>query len=165
MSAIETGINGVAAFELRAFGDDRGWLAEVFRQDAFDHAPAMAYVSVTRPGKARGPHEHLAQSDLFVFAGPGEFEVYLYDGRAASPTRSASWSGRFGESRRAGMIVPPGVIHAYRCVSPVDGWVVNLPNRLYAGVGKSGPVDEIRHENLPASPFYSAFDRAWFAGE
>jgi dTDP-4-dehydrorhamnose 3,5-epimerase len=31
--------------------------------------------------------------------------------------------------------------------------VLNFPNRLFAGEGKKNPVDEIRHESDPASPY------------
>jgi dTDP-4-dehydrorhamnose 3,5-epimerase len=44
------------------------------------------------------------------------------------------------------VIVPPGVVHAYKNTASTPGWVFNAPNRLYAGPGKRSPVDEIRHE-------------------
>ncbi|MBI1785836.1 dTDP-4-dehydrorhamnose 3,5-epimerase family protein [Candidatus Sumerlaeota bacterium] len=163
-NSIETGIAGVILRTLAPHLDSRGWLAEAYRSDESAHRPAMAYISVTEPGVARRPHEHRDQSDLFVFAGPGDFTVYLYDNRADSPTRGKSYSQIFGESRPASLIVPPGVIHAYRCSPPRAGWILNLPDRLYAGEGRKQPVDEIRHENDPNSPFYSAFDRSLFMG-
>ena len=49
--------------------------------------PAMAYISMTRPGVARGPHEHREQADYFAFIGPSNFKVYLWDARDDSPTR------------------------------------------------------------------------------
>jgi dTDP-4-dehydrorhamnose 3,5-epimerase len=58
-----------------------------------------------------------------------------------------------GESNRLGVLVPPGIVHAYKNVSPVPGLVFNAPNQLYAGWAKQEPVDEIRHEDLPDSPF------------
>jgi dTDP-4-dehydrorhamnose 3,5-epimerase len=42
--------------------------------------------------------------------------------------------------------VPPGVVHAYRNVGDDDAFVLNFPDRLYAGKNKAEPVDEIRHE-------------------
>jgi dTDP-4-dehydrorhamnose 3,5-epimerase len=51
------------------------------------------------------------------------------------------------------IIIPPGVVHAYKNVGATPGWVVNCPNRLYAGVGRREPVDEIRHESRPDNPF------------
>lgn len=49
--------------------------------------------------------------------------------------------------------IPAGVVHAYKNVGNVAGWVINCPNRLYAGEGKKEPVDEIRHEDDPTGPF------------
>lgn len=157
-----TGIAGVVITELQIHRDGRGWLGEAYRADEADHRPAMAYLSVTEPGRARGPHEHLYQTDLFVFAGPGEFAVYLYDNRAESPTAGARFEGFFGEGRPVSLLVPPRVIHAYRCISATAGWIVNMPDKLYKGCGRKNQLDEIRHEDKPDSPFYRAFDRKLF---
>jgi dTDP-4-dehydrorhamnose 3,5-epimerase len=51
------------------------------------------------------------------------------------------------------VIVPPGVIHAYRNIGTENGIVFNAPNRLYGGAGRKSPVDEIRHEDEAASPY------------
>lgn len=165
MNRVETGIEHVVLNELRPYHDRRGWLAEFHRMDELDHSPSMAYLSMTLPGMSRGPHEHALQTDLFVFAGPGEFEVYLYDNRPESATHGRSWSGVLGASRPGALIVPPRVIHAYRCVSDVPGLIANLPDKLYKGPGRALPVDEVRHEDRDDSPFYEAFDRALFRSE
>lgn len=142
-------IDGVVIEELRRFGDQRGWLLEVFRHDALDEAawPAMGYVSMTCPGIARGPHEHVDQTDLFAFVGPGAFKVYLWDAREDSPTFGVKQTVTAGAQAPMTVLVPPGVVHAYRNVSDENGLVFNVPNRLYAGWGKKEPVDEIRHED------------------
>lgn len=51
-----------------------------------------------------------------------------------------------GLSNPTAVYIPPGVAHAYRCVSEEPGMVFNAPNRLYAGWNKKDVVDEIRHE-------------------
>jgi dTDP-4-dehydrorhamnose 3,5-epimerase len=51
------------------------------------------------------------------------------------------------------LIIPPGVVHAYKNVSSEPGLVFNCPNRLFKGPGRNDRVDEIRHEDDPASPF------------
>jgi dTDP-4-dehydrorhamnose 3,5-epimerase len=51
------------------------------------------------------------------------------------------------------VIVPPGVVHAYKNVGIENGLVFNAPDRLYAGEGKKSPVDEVRHEEVEDSPF------------
>lgn len=151
----ESLIHGVKIKPLRRFHDARGWLVELFRNDELspsDH-PVMAYVSQTLPGVARGPHEHREQSDCFAFVGPGDFKLYLWDERHDSPTRGHCQALIVGESNLVAVIIPPGVVHAYENVSDYPGVVFNCPNRLYAGEGKKGPVDEIRHEDRPDSRF------------
>jgi len=108
---------------------------------------------MTKPGVARGPHEHVDQTDYFGFVGPSIFRLYLWDNRSGSSTYQQSFSVDLGESQPAVVIVPPGVVHAYRNIGPVDGLVFNAPNRLYAGEGKKEAVDEIRHEDAADSPF------------
>jgi dTDP-4-dehydrorhamnose 3,5-epimerase len=131
----------------------------LYRADVLEKAgltgaqPVMAYLSATRPGVVRGPHEHQEQTDFFAFAGPSDFEVTLWDNRVGSPTCGQREVLVLGASRPATLLVPPGVVHAYRNVGEVEGWVLNFPNRLYKGVGRREPVDEIRHEDDPDSKF------------
>lgn len=148
-------IHDVVIRPLKPFTDSRGWLIEVYREDELPeaHHPVMSYVSETLPGVVRGPHEHADQSDYFAFVGPGDFRLYLWDWRPASPSYKHRVTVVVGQSNRAGVIIPPGVVHAYKNVSEHPGWVFNLPNRLYAGRGKKDPVDEIRHENQADSVF------------
>jgi dTDP-4-dehydrorhamnose 3,5-epimerase len=140
---------------LSIFADQRGWLAEIFRQDelAPEHFPAMAYVSVTKPGVGRGPHAHRDQTDLFCFVGPGDFRVTLWDNRADSLTCGARQDFLLGETLPAILVVPPGVVHGYKNVSDRPGLVCNFANRLYRGRGRSEAVDEIRFEDDAQSPF------------
>ncbi len=142
-------------FELERNEDDRGWLMELFRQDQLcqEDWPRMAYVSETKPGVVRGPHEHKDQSDLFVFVGPGDFELHLWTPWSSFPERPEHKHQMqvVGESNPQAVLVPPGVVHGYKCVSDYSGWVFNFPNKMYKGAGKNYPVDEYRHENDPNS--------------
>lgn len=146
-------IKGVIIKELNKYHDDRGWLSEIYRDDESDFKPAMAYVSVTRPGIVRGPHEHKAQSDCFVFLGPGSFDLYLWDNRKNSETYQETLVVRLGDEKPASVIIPPGVVHGYKCVSENDAMVINLPDKLYKGEGKKEEIDEIRWEEDSESQF------------
>jgi len=148
-------IHDVVIKPLAKFLDERGWLAEMFRSDELPERfrPEMAYISMTVPGVARGPHEHVEQSDYFCFIGPGNFKVYLWDSRKESTSYGTKQILFCGVDSPLSIIVPPGVVHAYKNVSSENGIVFNAPDRLYAGNGKSCPVDEIRHEDEAASPF------------
>ena len=148
-------IEGVVVKALEVRTDERGWLAEIFRSDDMspDLIPAMAYVSVTGPGLARGPHEHLLQTDVFCFLGRAAFEVRMWDNRPGSPTYRHHQSLVVAAGSLILVIIPPGVVHGYRNVGNVEGMMINLPNRLFRGRGRSEPVDEIRSEDDPGSPF------------
>jgi dTDP-4-dehydrorhamnose 3,5-epimerase len=148
-------VDGVIWKELNKYHDQRGWLCELFRQDELQEQfiPVMGYASVTEPGIARGPHEHVDQADYFCFFGPSDFKLYLWDARPFSPTRGVVEVKIVGASCPMAVIVPPGVVHAYRNIGNVPGLVFNCPNQLYKGWGKAEPVDEIRHEDLINSPF------------
>src|SRR5438270_13859573 len=84
-------IDGVIWKPLTKYHDQRGWLCELFRHDEgpAELHPVMAYLSVTDAGVARGPHEHVDQTDYFCFLGPSNFKIYLCDHRPSSPTRGA----------------------------------------------------------------------------
>ena len=113
----------------------------------------MAYLSLTGPGVVRGPHEHAEQTDCFCFLGPSAFRICLWDTRPFSPTQGNCQSDLVEPDVPLRLIVPPGVVHAYQNVGTTPGLVFNAPNRLYRGPGKTGLVDEIRHEERPESPF------------
>ncbi len=108
-------IPGVIIRPLTRREDARGWLAELFRDDELPEGfePTMGYLSVTRPGVARGPHEHADQTDGFVFL-DGAYELYLWDNRPGHPP--AHETHRVGAENPVIAFVPPGVVHAYRNV-------------------------------------------------
>jgi len=146
-------IHGVIIKPLIKNIDPRGSLTEIFRRDELDFDPLMSYVSLTNPGIVRGPHEHAVQSDCFVFLGPGNFRLYLWDRREKSPTNGEALEIEVGEGNPSLVIVPPGVVHGYKCISDVPALSINLPDKLYKGINKAQEVDEIRWEKDPESPY------------
>ena len=148
---IEGEINDVITYPIKRNDDDRGWLAELFRHDdiAEEYHPVMSYISFTKPGVQRGPHEHVDQADLFCFLGPSTFKLRLWDNRPASPTYNKMTTLTAGEDEPLAIVIPKGVVHCYKNIGPADGMVINCPNRLYMGHGRRDPVDEIRHEDDP----------------
>jgi len=142
-------VHDVIIRPLNRYDDSRGWLIELFRSDDLpaEFLPVMAYVSSTRPGITRGPHEHVDQADLFCFLGPSNFKLRLWDNREDSETYRYMTTLVIGQDNPASILIPAGVVHAYQNVGDVDGIVINCPNRLYRGHGRKEEVDEIRHEN------------------
>ena len=149
-------IEGVVWKPLTRFHDKRGWLCELFRDYELpaDFRPAMAYISSTEPGVARGPHEHVDQADCFCFIGPSNFLMAVWDNRPSSPTFRNHEYKVVGADQPMLIIVPAGVVHGYKNVGGVHGLVFNCPNQLYKGMGRKEPIDEIRHEADPNSPFH-----------
>jgi dTDP-4-dehydrorhamnose 3,5-epimerase len=146
-------IKDVIIKKLNKYEDARGWLTEIFRTDELAFNPAMGYVSLTKPGIIRGPHEHVAQSDCFIFLGPGSFKLYLWDRRENSPTKGEALELTVGEDDPSLVVVPPGVVHGYKCVSDIPALSINLPDKLYKGAGKKEEIDEIRWEIEKDSPY------------
>jgi dTDP-4-dehydrorhamnose 3,5-epimerase len=146
-------INDVVIKSLQKYEDERGWLSEIWRKDEENFQPEMSYVSLTNPGMIRGPHEHKFQSDVFVFLGPGNFELNLWDNRENSSTFKENVKIEVGENNPSLVVVPPGIVHGYKCLGDKPAWCINLPNKLYKGKGKKEEVDEIRWEQDLNSPF------------
>jgi dTDP-4-dehydrorhamnose 3,5-epimerase len=153
MFTLSEGMDGVVVRSLSKHEDERGWLCELYRSDEWDHQAAMCYASWTLPGKARGPHEHVYQSDCFAFLGPGRLRLYLWDAREESKTYLQRMCLDVGEENPVVVLVPPRVVHAYKCISEDKGLVLNFPDKLYAGVQRKQEVDEIRHEDMQESRF------------
>lgn len=156
-----SGLWNVVFEKLPRFDDARGHLVQLFRKDELSRLPQyggprvdfppMAYLSVTATGVSRGPHEHLTQTDIFIFC-CSQFEIFLWDNRPKSPTHRSRHRLYTTKEDYWRLLVPPGVVHAYRALDNA-GTVINCPDKLYAGWDQEQPVDEIRHERDPSSPF------------
>ena len=148
MNWINAPIEGVKIIPTKVNTDQRGWLSELFRSDdPTPIHPAMAYLSCTKPGVSRGPHEHVSQTDHFFFIS-GVWIVKLWDTRPSFPPHLHQFIIKIPTL----VTVPPRVIHAYANAGLSTALVLNLPNQLFKGVNKQLPVDEVRHESNPSFP-------------
>lgn len=146
-------ISGVIIKELKKYEDERGYLMEAYRRDEIDLTAAMSYISLTKSGITRGPHEHVYQTDYFIFPGVGDFTLYLWDRRTDSKTYGKKMELTVGVSYPCTVMVPPGVVHGYKCISSESALSINLPDKLYKGINKQDKVDEIRWEQDENSPY------------
>lgn len=83
----------------------------------------------------------------------GTFCLYLWDARPDSPTVGNRQVPELDSDTPAAVIVPTGVVHAYRNVDDEAGLPINCLNQLYAGEGKTLPIDKIPCEDLVNSLF------------
>ncbi len=143
-------MEGLEVREIPIYEDQRGWLGEIIRADETNFKPVMAYLSMTEPGVVRGPHEHREQTDYFCLI--GSFRLYFWDNRKTSPNYQENKIISTSNIPTI-VVVPPGIVHAYRNIGEGKGFVINLPDRLFRGWGKAEAVDEIRYENDLSSPF------------
>lgn len=152
MPVFEEPLPGVLVRRMSRREDSRGWLIELFRDDELPNGfdPTMGYLSVTHPGVARGPHEHVDQTDGFAFLS-GTFRLFLWENRPGTADNKVVMD--VGENDLVFVTVPPGVVHAYKNVGSEDAFVLNFPDSLYAGVNRAEAVDEIRHEDDVDSRF------------
>lgn len=146
-------IEGLIIKKLDKYEDERGHLMEIYRSDENKVKPEMSYISLTKPQVSRGPHEHIYQTDFFIFPGPGDFRLYLWDRRENSSTKGKHMKIELGEKNPASVIVPPGVVHGYKCISKIPAFSINLPDKLYKGENKKESVDEIRWEEKDDNPY------------
>lgn len=145
-------IPGVIYKKLEFYNDPRGYLIECWRSNWIEPDPEMMYLSWTRPGQKRGPHLHRQQTDIFIFPGPGLFDIFLWEEGKSETHIFFS----FGASNPHLLIVPPGIVHAYQNISlngSGHGLVINLPNKLYKGRDKQEEEDIVRFEDMPDNPY------------
>jgi dTDP-4-dehydrorhamnose 3,5-epimerase len=77
----------------------------------------------------------------------------MWDNRPDSETYNNIMTLYVGNDNPQAVIVPKGIVHAYKNIGDVPGAVINCPNRLFMGEGKKEAIDEIRYEDDPFSIF------------
>ena len=146
--------------ELDVHADERGSVAEVFRQEWFPDRPDFVQGNIgrSRAGVLRGMHYHHRQADLWVPVA-GEATGALVDLRGGSEApRSAT---TFDAVPGMAVYIPPGVAHGFCARS--DFTLLYLVDRTYdGGVDEHGfsPLDPALGIDWPvADPTLSERDR------
>jgi len=68
----------VNIFKAKKYTDDRGWLAEVLKEDFISKPVKQIYLSFSRKGKIRGDHYHKRKTEWFSVI-RGKAIIYLKD--------------------------------------------------------------------------------------
>lgn len=115
---------------LEAHTDDRGSVAEVFRNEWFPEVPdfVQGNVSRSKAGVMRGLHYHLGQADLWVPIA-GEVTIGLVDLRPGSPTERHHLT--FDAGQGIALYIPAGVAHGFYAHSDVT--LLYLVDRTFDG--------------------------------
>lgn len=132
-------IDGVIIKSLVTHADDRGYFREVIRfSDAFFAAGfGQLSHSLVYPGIAKAWHGHHRQSQ-WTYVACGVVQVAIHDCRTDSATYRVTQELILGDHQGASVyLLPPGVVHGYRCVS-------GPAHVVYVTSGVFDPAEEIR---------------------
>lgn len=126
---------GVRVLDLKRNVDERGFFAEIIRQDwrdlLGDDAIVQANLSCSFPGMIRGWHRHnRGQVDYFIVLN-GSIKICAYDDAEGSPTR-----GQLDEVVASGeklqvVRIPGNYWHGTKALGDKPSLVVYCVNRLY----------------------------------
>lgn len=106
-------LDGVFIRALTGNPDPRGNLVEVYREQWATEWRTMQFNAVfSNPGVLRGVHVHATHFDYIVLL-CGRMLLGLHDLRPESPTARLSSLMEFCAEPLAGVVIPPGVAHAF----------------------------------------------------
>lgn len=125
------GIEGVISKKLTKHSDDRGFFAEVVRDDdhLLSHFGQLSW-STSYPGVIKAFHYHEEQDDLWFFPS-GNAQVVLYDLREHSSTKGETNVYYMGENNPIILLIPKGVAHGYRVLGEKSATVVYCTTKSY----------------------------------
>ncbi len=135
-------IDGVRIEPYALHPDDRGYFLEVARigqglPGHFDPATTQVSAALSYAGTIKAFHYHRQQTDFWVPV-MGVFQVGLVDLREDSPTFRQRNTIYCGALKPLQILIPPGVGHGYKVVSPDAGMLVYVTDKQY------NPADEGR---------------------
>jgi dTDP-4-dehydrorhamnose 3,5-epimerase len=148
-------IDGVEIESSALWPDDRGYFQELFRMGrgamrSFTPTSTQVSAAMSYPGIIKAFHFHWRQTDVWAPL-TGTFQIALVDLRPESPTFGRKNTIYVGEHRPWRILIPPGVGHGYKVVSPTAGILVYATDRFY------DPSDEGR---IPYDDSAVAYDWA-----
>lgn len=128
-------IDGVVVRPYPLWPDDRGYFLEVARVGQglpaeFPTESTQISATLTYKGAVKAFHYHLHQHDCWVPVA-GMVQVALVDLREGSPTFGRKNTLYAGALRPWQILIPPGVAHGYKVISPEPCVLVYVTSRLY----------------------------------
>ncbi|MEK3854446.1 dTDP-4-dehydrorhamnose 3,5-epimerase family protein [Cytobacillus sp. FSL H8-0458] len=125
-------IDGVKVKKLVKYCDDRGFFAELVRDDEPELLSkfGQASWSMSYPGVIKAFHYHEKQDDLWFFPS-GSAQVVLYDLRDYSPTYGETEVYYMGENNPILLLIPSGVAHGYRVLGNQPATIIYFTTESY----------------------------------
>lgn len=124
-------IHGVSVKKLKAIPDERGRVMEILRSDDdIFRKFGQVYITTAYPGVVKGWHYHKTQTDYFTCVA-GMMKLALYDPREGSPTKGEVNEFFIGVDSPALVVIPPGVLHGFKCIGETEAMVINCPTEPY----------------------------------
>lgn len=109
--------HGVELRPLTVYTDDRGRVAEIFRNEWLNGpVPVQWAMAISDAGVVRGVHVHLRHDDYFVLL-QGHSALGLHDLRPGSPTAGCATMLDLRGDELAAVIIPHGVAHGFLFLS------------------------------------------------
>jgi dTDP-4-dehydrorhamnose 3,5-epimerase len=125
-------IEGVRLKRLTKHCDDRGFFAELVRDDEPELFArfGQASWSMSYPGVIKAFHYHEKQDDLWFFPS-GNAQVVLYDLREDSSTHGETDVYYLGEENPVMLLIPKGVAHGYRVLGQKPATIIYFTTESY----------------------------------
>ncbi len=119
-------IPGVILKELKVHKDQRGALFEILRSDwDIFQKFGQAYITICKPGWAKGWHYHKIQTDNFCVV-KGKAKIVLID-----KNKKEFQEFILSDKNPSLLKIPPEVIHGFECISKKETWILNIPTEIY----------------------------------
>lgn len=124
-------IEGIKEKRLTKYCDDRGFFAELVRDDEnLLSCFGQASISMSYPGVIKAFHYHDLQDDLWFFPS-GNAQVVLYDLRKNSLTYKETNVFYMGEENPILLLIPKGVAHGYRVLGNKPATIIYFTTKSY----------------------------------
>jgi dTDP-4-dehydrorhamnose 3,5-epimerase len=124
-------IEGVYVKDLIKHCDDRGFFAEILRDDdqLLENFGQLSW-SMSYPGVVKAFHYHEEQDDIWFFPS-GDAQVVLFDYRKDSPTYRETNVFYMGENHPMILVIPKGVAHGYRVLGDKPATIIYCTTKSY----------------------------------
>jgi dTDP-4-dehydrorhamnose 3,5-epimerase len=124
-------IDGIKVKNLVRHFDDRGYFAEILRDDEkiLSHF-GQASITKTYPGVIKAFHWHKKQDDLW-FCVSGNIQIVLYDRRPRSKSKGEVFVFYLGEDNPSTVFIPKGIAHGYRVLGEKPAVLVYFTTQSY----------------------------------